>query len=95
MRRGLRDRTSLRSNHFASFCIQQCFDAFVARGLLLTSASAETMLSLANGIKHFLNWFVLVQRSSCGIDGFLLSEQLPGQDSYSATLREEIKPPPQ
>jgi len=37
-RRGLRDRTSLRSNHFASFCIQQCFDAFVARGLLLTSA---------------------------------------------------------
>jgi hypothetical protein len=37
-RRGLRDRTSLRSNHFAAFCIQQCFAAFVARGLLLTSA---------------------------------------------------------
>ena len=27
-----------RSNHFAAFCIQQCFAAFVARGLLLTSA---------------------------------------------------------
>jgi hypothetical protein len=37
-RRGKRDRTSLRSNHFAEFCIQQCFAAFVARGLLLTSA---------------------------------------------------------
>lgn len=37
-RRGLRDRTSLRSNHFAAFCIRQCFAAFVARGLLLTSA---------------------------------------------------------
>ena len=36
-RRGLRDRTSLRSNHFVAFCIQQCFAAFVARGLLLTS----------------------------------------------------------
>jgi hypothetical protein len=35
---GLRDRTSLRSNHFAAFCIQQCFAAFVAPGLLLTSA---------------------------------------------------------
>jgi hypothetical protein len=34
----LRDRTSLRSNHFAAFCIQQCFAASVARGLLLTSA---------------------------------------------------------
>jgi hypothetical protein len=37
-RRGLRDRTWLRSNHFAAFCIQQCCAAFVAPGLLLTSA---------------------------------------------------------
>jgi uncharacterized protein DUF2867 len=37
-RRGLRDRTSLRSNPFVAFCIQQCFAAFVARGLLLTPA---------------------------------------------------------
>jgi hypothetical protein len=36
--RGLRDRTSSQSNHFAAFCIQQCFAAFVARGLLLMSA---------------------------------------------------------
>ena len=45
-RRGLRDRTSLRSNHFAAFCIQQCFAAFVARGLLLTSARAETIRTI-------------------------------------------------
>jgi hypothetical protein len=37
-RRGLRDRTSLRSDPFVAFCIQQCFAAFIARGLLLTPA---------------------------------------------------------
>jgi len=36
--RGSRDRTSWRSNHFVAFCIQPCFAAFVARGLLLTPA---------------------------------------------------------
>ena len=35
------------------------------------------MLSLASGSKHCLNWFVLLQGSSWGIEGVLLSERCP------------------
>lgn len=65
-RRGLRDRTSLRSNHFAAFCIQQCFAAFVARGLLLTSARAETILPADSRFCYRQYFMPDVSRMGCG-----------------------------
>ena len=51
------------------------------------------MLSLASGINHSLNGLCFSSVQAAGLMDFFSANDSPGQDSYSAAFREEIKTP--